>query len=448
MWLGMVEVYLLTGAGGKEGGPLAGPCLRAFPKFNTLRSRQLGAQSMTHSREPQQKILVINCGSSSLKYEVYDMPARKSLGKGLVDRIGIDGGSIRHESNSGDYRKTQDIADHQVAMQLVIEALTDAHHGIISDPAEIAGVGHRTVHGGEKYSSSVVIDDDVIAAIKDNIGLAPLHNPANLTGIREAMQVFAQQKHVAVFDTAFHQSIPPAAYLYGLPRELYEKYRIRRYGFHGTSHRYVAAEAVKLLKRSPDNTNLITAHLGNGCSLTAIKNGKSIDTSMGFTPLEGLVMGTRSGDIDPAIIFYLMERGMSADELNTMLNKQSGMKGLSGISNDLRDVEEAAELGHRNAMDALEVYAHKVRQYIGAYAAEIVKVDILVFTGGVGQYGTRMRERVCRRLENLGIVMDYGRNLENGPQTGVISMDYSPTTIVVMPTNEELQIAIDTHHLI
>ncbi len=399
---------------------------------------------MANTQQSEKKILVINCGSSSLKYEVYQMPAQKSLGKGLVDRIGIDDGSISHDGVNGTYDRQTDIPNHTRAMELVIEALTDSHNGIVSSLDEVAGVGHRVVHGGEAYSASVVIDEQVEAAIEDNIELAPIHNPANLTGIREARAVLPRQKHVAVFDTAFHQTIPPAAYLYGLPRELYEKYRIRRYGFHGTSHRYVATKAVELLKRSCDNTNLITCHLGNGCSATAIKNGRSIDTSMGFTPLEGLVMGTRSGDIDPAIIFFLLERGMSADELNTMLNKESGMKGLSGISNDLRDVEEAAELGDRNAADALDVYAHKVRQYIGAYAAEIVKVDALVFTGGVGEHGTRMRERICRRLENLGIVMDYRKNLENGARRGVISMDYSPTTIVVQPTNEELQIAIDT----
>lgn len=399
---------------------------------------------MPKSPESGEKILVINCGSSSLKYEVYEMPAERSLGKGLVDRIGITDGSISHLGINGKYERAEDIADHKRAMELVIAALTDEHNGIIEALGEIVGVGHRVVHGGEAYSASVVIDEDVEAAIEKNIELAPIHNPANLTGIREARAAFPGQKHVAVFDTAFHQTIPPAAYLYGLPRDLYEKYRIRRYGFHGTSHRYVANCAVELLKRASENTNFITCHLGNGCSVTAIKNGRSIDTSMGFTPLEGLIMGTRSGDIDPAIVFFLLERGMTPDELNRVLNKESGLKGLSGISNDLRDIEEAAELGDRNAADALDVYAHKVRQYIGAYAAEIVKVDALVFTGGVGQYGTRMRERICRRLENLGIVMDYRKNLENGPRRGIISMDYSPTTIVVQPTNEELQIALDT----
>lgn len=403
---------------------------------------------MANNQEPGQKILVVNCGSSSLKYEVYEMPQRESLGKGLVDRIGIHDGSIEHDGVNGKYERQLDIANHKEAMALVIGALTDEHNGILGSVDEILGVGHRVVHGGEKYANSVVIHDDVLKAIEEYIELAPIHNPANLTGIKEAMAIFPTQKHVAVFDTAFHQTIPPAAYLYALPRELYDKYRIRRYGFHGTSHRYVAAQAVRLLKRSPDNTNLITCHLGNGCSVTAIKNGRSIDTSMGFTPLEGLMMGTRSGSIDPAIVFFLLERGMKPDELNDMLNKKSGLKGLSGLSNDLRDIEEAAELGDRNAADALEVYAHRARHYVGAYAAEIVKVDILVFTGGVGQYGTRMRERICRRLENLGIVMDYRKNLENGPREGIISMDYSPVTIVVLPTNEELQIAIDTFELL
>ena len=403
---------------------------------------------MATKKESGQKILVINCGSSSLKYEVYEMPEGVSLGKGLVDRIGIHDGSIVHQGANGKYEKKLDVHNHKEAMALVIEALTDKDNGIITSPDDIAGVGHRTVHGGEKYASSVVIDDDVLKAVEENIELAPLHNPANLTGIKEAMADFSKQKHVAVFDTAFHQTIPPAAYLYGLPRELYDKYRIRRYGFHGTSHRYVAAEAVKMLNRSSDSTNLITAHLGNGCSLTAIEHGRSIDTSMGFTPLEGMVMGTRSGDIDPAIIFFLLDRGMSSEELNTMLNKKSGMKGLSGISNDLRDIEEAAEQGNQKAVDALDVYAHRVRKYIGAYSAELVKVDILVFTGGVGENGTRMRERICRRLENLGIVMDYRKNLEVGSSAGIVSMDYSPTTVVVVPTNEELQIAIDTYELI
>ena len=393
-------------------------------------------------------ILVINCGSSSLKYEVYRMPSRTSLGRGLVERIGADEGVVTQSGPSGTYEWRGPVGDHRTAMRLVMEALVDGDHGLLSSIDAVAGVGHRVVHGGERYAASVIIDQDVIDAIEETAELAPLHNPANLAGIREAMGVLPEVKQVAVFDTAFHQTLPPSAYLYALPRELYEKHRIRRYGFHGTSHRYVAAAAVKLLKRSAENTNLISCHLGNGASITAIEGGRSVDTSMGFTPLEGLVMGTRSGDIDPAIIFYLVERGHSPEDLYRMLNNESGLLGLSGISNDLRDLEAAVEAGDQRAIDALEVYAYRIRKYIGAYAANLVKVDILVFTGGIGQNGVKMRERICNRLETLGIVMDYACNEANGPGEGVVSVDYSPTAIVVIPTNEELQIAIDTHELI
>ncbi|MFP4703471.1 MAG: acetate/propionate family kinase [Spirochaetota bacterium] len=394
------------------------------------------------------KILVVNCGSSSLKYEVYEMPARSSLGSGAIERIGQPKGRLEQNSANGRIVREQDVPDHETAARMMSEALVDDPKGILRSLDDIAGVGHRVVHGGERYSESVRIDESVIAAIEENVELAPLHNPANLTGIRDVGQLLPEKPQVAVFDTAFHQTLTPAAYLYGLPRELYETYKIRRYGFHGTSHRFVAAEAVKFAKRSPDNTNVISCHLGNGASITAIRNGRSVDTSMGFTPLEGLVMGTRSGDIDPAIIFYLLERGYTATQLNEMLNRESGLLGLSGISNDLRDLEDAAERGNRNAQDALDVYAYRIRKYIGGYAANMVKTDLLVFTGGIGQYGTRMRERVCNRLENIGIVMDYRKNLENGPRKGIISMDYSPVTILVVPTDEELQIAIDTYELI
>lgn len=394
------------------------------------------------------KILVVNCGSSSLKYEVYEMPARSSLGSGAIERIGQPKGRLEQNSANGQIVREQDVPDHETAARMMSEALVDDPKGILPSLDDIAGVGHRVVHGGERYSESVRIDESVIAAIEENVELAPLHNPANLTGIRDVGRLLPEKPQVAVFDTAFHQTLTPAAYLYGLPRELYETYKIRRYGFHGTSHRFVAAEAVKFAKRSPDNTNVISCHLGNGASITAIRNGRSMDTSMGFTPLEGLVMGTRSGDIDPAIIFYLLERGYTATQLNEMLNRESGLLGLSGISNDLRDLEDAAERGNRNAQDALDVYAYRIRKYIGGYAANMVKTDLLVFTGGIGQYGTRMRERVCNRLENIGIVMDYRKNLENGPRKGIISMDYSPVTILVVPTDEELQIAIDTYELI
>ena len=388
-------------------------------------------------------ILVLNCGSSSLKYEVFRMPERESLGKGLVERIGEQGSFLAQSSPKGTIRIEETIPDHGHAMARVAQALVDPKYGILEHVEEIEAIGHRVVHGGEQFASSVVIDDAVLKAIEANIELAPLHNPANLTGIREAMKMLPGKPNVAVFDTAFHQTMPPAAYLYGLPRELYDKYKIRRYGFHGTSHRYVAARACELMRRHPENTNLITCHLGNGASITAVENGRSIETSMGFTPLEGLVMGTRCGDIDPAILCFLEERGYSSKDLVTLINKKSGLLGLSGISNDLRDLEGAVDLGTKNAIEALEVYAHRVRKYIGAYSAELFKVDGLVFTGGIGQHGVRMRERICHRLENIGIIMDYAKNVTNGSREGIVSTPYSPTTILVVPTNEELQIAID-----
>ncbi len=393
-------------------------------------------------------ILVINCGSSSLKYEVYEMPGENSVGSGIVERIGEKEGEIRQESVNGRIQEAAVIPDHSTAMGLIKKALTEPANGIISSVDEIVGIGHRVVHGGEEYSESVLIDEEVIRSIDKNSELAPLHNPAHLMGIRAAEEMVPGCKQVAVFDTAFHQTMSPASYLYGIPYELYKKYKIRRYGFHGTSHRYVASEAVKLMKRSLENTNVISCHLGNGASITAISHGKSVETSMGFTPLSGLVMGTRCGDIDPAVVLYLLERGYSTGEVNDILNKKSGLLGLSGISNDLRDLEDAAEKKHERAVQALDVYAHQIRNYIGAYAANIVRLDILVFTGGIGEHGTRMRERICRRLESIGIVMDYRKNLEVGPNKGIISAPYSPTSICVVPTNEELQIAKDTYSII
>jgi acetate kinase len=394
------------------------------------------------------KILVVNCGSSSLKYEVYAMPQQSSMGKGLIERIGLSDGKIKQKANGKVYDRTAEIPNHRLAFEHMMQALLDSEAGILKSINEIEGIGHRVVHGGEEYSESVLIDNDVIKAIEDTCELAPLHNPANLTGIKEAATVFPGIPQVAVFDTAFHQSLPPHAYLYGIPREFYDKYRIRRYGFHGTSHRYVAGIALKMLQRSPENTNLITCHLGNGASITAIQAGKSIDTSMGFTPLEGLIMGTRSGDLDPSIIFYLEERGFDFHELHDILNKKSGLLGLSGISSDLRDIEEAAEDGDENALEALETYAYRIRKFIGAYSANLIKVDGIVFTGGIGQNAVKMRERICTRLENIGIHINREKNRRVGQDSGIISQDYSPTSILVIPTNEELQIALDTAQII
>lgn len=392
--------------------------------------------------------LVINCGSSSLKYELYQMPERISCGKGLIERIGLCSGKISQKFQSKKYVRELEIPDHTVAFEEMIKALMDPEQGLISSLSEIEAIGHRVVHGGEQYSSSVVIDDDVFKAIELNCELAPLHNPANLIGISESSKLFPQVKQVAVFDTAFHQTMPPSAYLYGIPREFYEKYRIRRYGFHGTSHRYVHGIALEMMKRAEENTNMITCHLGNGASITAIQSGRSIDTSMGFTPLEGLMMGTRSGDLDPSIIFYLEERGYDFHELHNILNKKSGLLGLSGISSDLRDLEEAAAAGNEVAQEALETYAYRIRRYIGAYVANLIKVDFIVFTGGIGQNGVLMRQRICSRLENLGIHIDPQLNHSIGSNAGIISRPYSPITILVIPTNEELQIAIDAYELI
>ncbi|MDR1933401.1 MAG: acetate kinase [Spirochaetales bacterium] len=393
------------------------------------------------------KILVINCGSSSLKYEVYEMPEKKSLGKGLVERIGDAMGKIAQESPKGEYTEETPIPDHRKAMELVRKALTDGKAGILGSMDEIAAAGHRVVHGGEYYAESVIIDEKVLETVDRVSELAPLHNPPNLTGIKETINLLGKKPQVAVFDTAFHQTLPPAAYLYGIPRELYEKYRIRRYGFHGTSHRYVASQALTMLKRSAENTSIISCHLGNGASITAVKNGKSVDTSMGFTPLEGLVMGTRSGDIDPAVLLFLLKRGYTEAGLDTLLNKKSGMLGLSGVSNDMRDIEKAAKEGDKNAQEALDVYACRIRKYIGAYAANLPKTDAIVFTGGIGQNSVSTRAQICGGLEGIGVFLDPKKNEEVGRKAGIISADYSPVTIAVIITNEELQIAIDTYDL-
>lgn len=398
-------------------------------------------------RSAKVHILVLNCGSSSLKYEIIELPRRISLGKGLIERIGETEGCLTQQTGTNRIVLKQHIADHLQALEVTARALVDPEQGILKSLEQIDGVGHRVVHGGDKYSASVIIDDDVIAAIEEFSELAPLHNPPNLQGIRAAQKLLPGVKHVAVFDTAFHQTMPPAAYLYGLPRHFYEHFKIRRYGFHGTSHRYVSARAIGLLKRSPANTNVISCHLGNGASVTAIECGKSVDTSMGFTPLEGVIMGTRSGDIDPAIHAYLNDRGFPPQEFNQILNKQSGLLGLSGISNDLRDLETAAQQGNIAAQEALDVYAYRIRKYIGSYAAVLVKVDALVLTGGIGQHGWQMRERICHRLENIGIFMDDDLNRELGSNEGIVSKPFSPTTILVVPTNEELQIAIDVQEL-
>ena len=397
----------------------------------------------------EMKILVINCGSSSLKYQLFLMPKGECLIKGLVEKIGEKSSFLKQErKDSKKYELTENIPDHTAAFKFLIEAMLNKEAGVINSISEINGVGHRVVHGGEKYVESVIITDDVIKDIEEFSDIAPLHNPANLQGIVAAKKLFSKDvKHSATFDTAFHQTIPDYAHLYAIPREFYDKFKIRRYGFHGTSHRYVASAALEYCRRVKDNTNLITVHLGNGCSVTAIEEGKSIDTSMGFTPLEGVIMGTRSGDIDPAIINYLVSKGYDPKEINSILNKKSGLLALSEKSNDMREISEAAANGDKKAKLAMESFAYRVKKYIGAYAAIMVRVDIVVFTGGIGQNSPIIREMICKNLENIGMHIDLELNKKVGNKAGIISQHFSPTAIMVIPTDEELRMAHDAFEL-
>ena len=394
------------------------------------------------------KVLVINCGSSSLKYQMLDMTNEVLLCKGLVERIGIDGSVITHEKIGMDkYKLVTPMADHKDAIGHVLDALVNEEHGVIKDMSEIGAVGHRVVHAGEKYAESVRIDDSVIAALEECVELAPLHNPPNLLGIAACKELMPNTPMVGVFDTAFHQTMPPESYIYAIPYEYYEKYGVRRYGFHGTSHKYVAERAADMMNVDIKDLKIITCHLGNGASVSAIKRGKVMDTSMGFTPLEGLVMGTRSGDIDPAIVTYIRQKeDLPAGAFNEILNKKSGVLGISGISSDFRDLEVAAEEGDERAMLAIKVFVHKVRSYIGSYIAEMNGVDAIVFTAGVGENAIGMRDLICNDLGNLGIKLDLVKNKVRGKET-IISRDDSKVTVMLIPTNEELMIARDTYRL-
>ena len=395
------------------------------------------------------KVLVINCGSSSLKYQVLDMTNESLLCKGLVERIGMDGSVITHEKIGMDkVKKEVPMKDHKDAIEQVLAAIQDKEHGVVKSMDEIGAVGHRVVHPGEKFSKSVLITDEVIKTLEDCVELAPLHNPPNLLGIAACKQLMPSTPMVGVFDTAFHQTMPPESYIYAIPYEYYEKYGIRRYGFHGTSHKYVAERASKMLNTSLDDLKLITCHLGNGASVSAIKRGKCIDTSMGFTPLEGLVMGTRSGDIDPAIVTYIREKeNLDQGVANEILNKKSGVLGISGVSTDFRDLEEAVAEGNERAALALKVFAHKVRFYIGAYIAEMNGVDAIIFTAGVGENDVSMREIICDNLGNLGIKLDPVKNKVRGKET-IISADDARVKLLLIPTNEELMIARDTYDIV
>ncbi len=399
------------------------------------------------------KILVINTGSSSIKYQLFDMNRKKAIVTGLAEKIAEDNSILTHNivNNNGDARKkveNKKIPDHAEGLKRIVELLVDPEWGVIKNKSEITAVGHRVVHGGEAFQSSTIIDELVIEAIKENIPLAPLHNPPNLKGIEVAQSLFPDAPQVAVFDTAFHQSIPPKAYLYALPYKLYTKNRVRRYGFHGTSHAFVAETAAEYLKKMYTKLNLITVHLGNGASMAAVKNGRSVDTSMGLTPLEGLVMGTRSGDIDPALPFFLADNlNMSLKDIDRLLNKESGMKGLCGI-NDMREVEERAEAGDKRCITALEVYAYRIKKYIGAYYAALGKLDAVIFTAGVGENSSFIRSLCCSGLEELGISIDKQKNEQQCRDIREINISGGKVKVLVIPTNEEKRIAQETERII
>lgn len=392
------------------------------------------------------KILVINAGSSSIKFQLFEMPEGAVLAKGMVERIGAADAGLSYKQSGQERSKKVPAKDHHQAMAVIMETLTDPKLGAVKDIREIQAVGHRVVHGGEEFTGSVKISAKVLDSIERFADLAPLHNPPNLTGIRAAQHALPDAVQVACFDTAFHASIPKVAYLYGLPYEMYEKYRVRRYGFHGTSHRYVARRAAALMGRDKSEANLITCHLGNGCSITAVKGGKSIDTSMGLTPLEGVIMGTRCGDLDPAIVFYLSEKGSSIDQLNDMCNKKSGLLGISGASNDMRNLMELAGQGHERARLAIDIFCYRIRKYIGTYTAVLGRVDGLVFTGGIGENSPSIRAQICAGLPQIGIEIDPALN-ENGSGEHLISSGNSRIKVFVIPTNEEAAIAADTYQL-
>ncbi len=392
-------------------------------------------------------ILVINCGSSSLKYQLIDMTNEDVLCKGLVERIGIEGSVLTHKINGEKFVVEEEMKDHKKALQLVLDQLLHKDHGAIKSLDEISAVGHRVVHGGEKFNDSVVVNKEVLDEIKACIELAPLHNPANIMGIEAISELMKDTPNVVVFDTAFHQTMPMENYLYALPYEYYEKYAVRRYGFHGTSHNFVSKKAAEMLGKKREDLRIITCHLGNGSSMAAVEYGKVVDTSMGLTPLEGVCMGTRSGDIDPAIIPFIMgKENLTADDINTVLNKKSGVLAISGVSSDFRDIEVEAEKGNKRAKVALDQFANRVRKYIGAYATQMGGVDVIVFTAGVGENSIEMREQILSKLEFLGVKVDKEKNNVRG-KDAIISTDDSKVIAMAIPTNEELMIARDTLRL-
>lgn len=395
------------------------------------------------------KVLVLNCGSSSIKYQFISTDDKKVLAKGLIERIGSSSAILTHERFDGDKIKiTGEVLDHDLAIEYVIAVLLSKNHGVIKNKSEIDAVGHRVVHGGEDFSGSVLITDSVIEILRENIELAPLHNPPNLKGILACKKHLPVIPQVGVFDTAFHQKMPPKAYIYGIPYLLYKRYKIRRYGFHGTSHLFVSRRAAELMNKPYESLKLITCHLGNGCSIAAIDKGISIDTSMGFTPLEGLLMGTRTGDLDPSIPLHVMSKeDLTLAEINTMLNKHSGLMGISGISNDMREIIKSMNEGNERAKLAFEVFCYRLKKYIGAYTAALGGLDAIVFTGGIGENSVEVRKETLSNLEYLGIELDEEQNnLTNGEH--IISKPDSRVKVFVIPTNEELVIALDTARIV
>ncbi len=394
------------------------------------------------------KILIVNAGSSSLKYQLIDMEDEQTIAKGLAERIGIEGSKLTQTANGQKFVVEAPMADHVEASKYMLRALTDKEVGPLKDMNDIGAVGHRVLHGGERFTASVIIDDEVMDAIAENIPLGPLHNPANLMGIRACKQVMPDKPMVAVFDTAFHQTMPPKAYIYGIPYEYYERLRIRRYGFHGTSHRYVSARAAAFLGRKYEDMRIITCHLGNGSSICAVDHGKCVDTSMGLTPLEGVIMGTRSGVLDPAILQFIMNNDqISIDQMLDILNKSSGLLGISGISSDMRDIDNAAAEGDKRAIITQEILYAGIKKYIGAYAAIMGGVDAIVFTAGIGENGPRLRARIMEGLEFLGAKIDEEKNDVRGKEVDVSAED-SKVRVLVIPTNEEIVIARDTLELV
>ena len=396
------------------------------------------------------KILVLNCGSSSVKYKLIDLDGvnQNVMAEGGVEKLGLPDSFLKFKYNGEKVTITTSMPNHEVAVRVILDNLTSEKYGCIKDFGEIDAVGHRIVHGGEKFNTSVIITDEVIAKVKECYDLAPLHNPANITGIEAISAIMPDVPQVGVFDTAFHQTMPAYAYMYALPYEAYEKYGIRRYGFHGTSHRYVARRACDFLGLDYEAQRIITCHIGNGGSITAVKDGKSVDTSMGLTPVEGLMMGTRCGDVDPAALLYIQQKeGFSTADMQKLINKKSGVLGVSGVSSDMRDIENAVAAGNKRAQLALDMYEYRITKYIGAYTAALGGVDVIVFTGGVGENQTGTREKICRQLEFLGIDFDTEKNKTRGEEIE-LTRQGSKVRVVVIPTDEEYMIACDTAALV